>query len=264
MLKVKKTVLLLFPFLLLFFSCQTVNRVDLPELKLNPEYEKEFYETVIQFTTYDPYADKFYYDEEEISKGYVSYIRKMFSMWNRETDIDITRGHNENSVLFKLGWKEGYKWHYTGGLLTYNASDDYGSRIFSDSNFKNWAGKEWDHDGSNRFYWWGWNVIRIGPAAPVDGFEYYEIPMRLVYGFGTKDFVGQDKDSEYFWRDSIDFNYRVENPKNATSASVPTETANHTDGDVYEDLRKLDELFKSGILTENEYNQKKEELLEKI
>lgn len=56
----------------------------------------------------------------------------------------------------------------------------------------------------------------------------------------------------------------ITNDINSACINITTTQVVNNDSDVYEDIKKLSELRDGGILTEEEYNEKKKILLEKI
>jgi len=266
-----KKILLLLSILILFIGCATIER---PQLKTY-NHKQDFINVVSENITYDPYADQLYIDSvPAITRAYRTMLKNTIQDTIQGTEIGLNHTYYSQmrSYFYGYAYNDGKRPPQLINSITYfygpSFSGTFGASLSEQMGYDK-AGSSfynnWSLEDFKRKYYYGWNIKKSGPAKSLEGFQYYEIPMTITY------FVGFVGDSSRVKRYKIDFIHKqgeavtleADAEKTDAGETIKIEEA-PVESDVYEDLRKLNELFESGIITEEEYNEKKAILLERI
>ena len=106
----------------------------------------------------------------------------------------------------------------------------------------------------------GWTVIKTGPARTEEGFQFYTIPIRIIMSFWNR----YDDDFYLRWADVVHEEEKARAPGTETpAADSKTEPAAEQD-DAFEKLKKLKDLLDNEVITQEEYDKKKKELMDQM
>jgi hypothetical protein len=244
---------LLFP-LSFLVSCVTYDFGELQYKDKSGALEKAVVDNVI----YDPYADKLYFkSQDDITKAYRTHLQTIL-------DTDAKRKHFWGMGLYdaidSTGKTISYVTYWRRFFLT-NADMKPGisqqiSRAIpeklSDNEIKDLLGN-------------GWIVVKSGPTQTSTDFKGFKVPLRFywmlsMYSYPTETSKNARGD---FKIDCIDIVYTLaQDPKKA--AAPENESSAGGSATMKEKLTELKRLYDDGLITEAEYNQKRQAYLDSM
>ena len=190
-----------------------------------------FTEDIQKLVTYDPYGDELFYDATVISKRVEGFKRTM-------------RASTHKAAFGQGG----------GGALAYSTTSMMGNVPWSQQT-KEQAGRQ--------IMAQDWAVVKTGPSKPTADFSGYKVPVaiaiRSVY------WKSGLPPSELRFLSYAEWTITAVNPKQpppAAAAPAPAPASAPSEVDTIEAIRKYKELLDEGIITEEEFEAKKKELLE--
>ena len=146
---------------------------------------------------------------------------------------------------------------------------------------QDWGGDQWKKEVNNKlnslslypvseesvgyFFMYGCVILRRGPTRTNTEFKNYEVPLRFVVG---TNFGGTDS-SNMTYIDFIHTQKTIDQPPSNAGQPVIQPTAdpqnkNELKPDIEEKFKKLKKMFEEGLITQDDYNKKKEELLNQL
>lgn len=239
---------------LLFNGCASfdINTLDFSKGK------SELVSSLSDNITYDPYADKLYFNVSNISKAYHEYLLRVLEAPEARKGVAAYGDFPPSPQDFKGVQVDGVNYiqraKYTGAD-TYNL--DYVKKNYSTVyyNLNSMASVTWEE--VSFFVRNGWIVLKTGPARTQAAFRNYQLPMRFVFDLALYDGLagGYSPTGMRY----IDFTFTQEAAETPKSSVAPE--GGGTDLSLEEKLTKLKQLLDNGLITQEDYDKKKADLL---
>ncbi len=207
---------------------------------------------------YDPYADKLYINTPElITRAYKDHLERILN-------ADEKRMHFWGLAEVQ---KADFKWktvnYASFPYWEYCKGESFGKAIKTDA--EKAAHVDLLDAEIKQLLSTGWLVKKVGPTQTSTSFVGYKVPLKLywiMYKYRSQSEIAKNMGGTMFTCDGIDIllSQVQEKPKPATQ-DVPAVTESK---DIKQKLTELKALFDSGLITEGEYNKKRQEILDSM